>query len=122
MIDWNAVKTHVSKASLLIARDLADFLDDNPLIRAASNVANYPPRLVLEFERRPGHDSRPTELYDGGYPRLAVMPDDDKRVCAAFVASLAETLKLRPWLAFDGDGKLRYTMKPNYKEFRSERA
>lgn len=116
-VDWPAAKTYALQLITVVRSRLEHFSIDNQHIRAAARFENYPPRVVLEFERRPGRDERFKELYDTGKPRLAVMPDDDKRTCAAFVADVAEALELRPWLAWNGDGQLRYTLKPDYKKF-----
>jgi hypothetical protein len=119
-IDWPAAKTRALQLVTVVRSRLQHFGVANQHIRAAARFENCPPRVVLEFERRPGRDGRRSELYDGGHPRLAVMPDDDKRTCAAFVAEIAEALELRPWMEWDGDRRLRYTLKPDYQEFAND--
>jgi hypothetical protein len=116
-IDWPAARTRTLQLVTVVRNRLQHFSTGNQHIRAVARFENYPPRVVLEFERRPGHDKRRSELYDGGHPRLAVMPDDNKRTCAAFVAEMAEALELRPWMEWDGDGRLWYTLKLHYEEF-----
>ncbi len=119
-IDWQAAKEFTEQRLLLIRRLQVDFVTANPKFRITSNFEDYPPRITVLVELKPTGDQRLRELYGDGdcTPRLAVIPDDDKRTCAAFVAELAETLGLRPWLESDGDGQLRYTLKPDYKNFK----